>query len=173
VPGPVFLHGDGVTLRVLERADIPCLQRASNDPALRGRTQQLPRTRASVERAFEERDGDQVARLVCTADEPVGVVAFDPLDRAAGTATLTHWLVPEARGEGYAREAVERLLAYGFEELGLHRIASEAPAGDQRRMALLEGVGFTHEGTRREDTFADGSYHDTHCYGLLATEWEG
>lgn len=98
-------------------------------------------------------------------------MGFDPLDRAAGTAWLVHWL-PEARGDGYAREAVQRLLAYGFEELGLHRVGAEAPAGDQRAMALLEGLGFAHEGTRREETFADGEYQDTHCYGLLAPERE-
>lgn len=174
MPGPVFLHGDGITLRVLERADAPFLQRAANDPALRGRGQLRPRTRERVEGTVAERDDDPAVLelLICAADEPVGLVAFDPLDRAAGTAALTHWLVPEARGEGYAREAADRLLAYGFEELRLHRVGAEVAAGDQRRMALLEGLGFSHEGTRREETFADGAYRDTHCYGLLAPEWE-
>jgi RimJ/RimL family protein N-acetyltransferase len=171
MPGPVFLHGDGITLRVLERGDVPFVQRAANDPALRRRDQRTPVPLARAKERYEERDGI-LELLVCTGDDPVGMVGFGSLDRAAGTATLVHWLVPEARGEGYGREAVGRLLAYGFDELGLHRVGAEVPADDQRRMALLEGLGFEHEGTRREDTYVDGEHRDTHCYGLLASDRE-
>lgn len=48
MPGPVFLHSDGVTLQVLERADVPFVKRAANDPALRQRDHRLLRTRASA-----------------------------------------------------------------------------------------------------------------------------
>lgn len=176
MPGPVFLHGEGVTLRVLEREDVSFVQQAMNDPSLRRTTgsQRLPSTLEREQREFEACDADSevLELLVCVDEEPVGVVQFDPLDRDADTATLSHWLVPEAWGNGYGREAVEQFLAFGFEELGLHRVTSEVVAFNQRSMALLDGLGFTHEGTRREDTFADGDRQDTHVYGLLAGEWQ-
>jgi RimJ/RimL family protein N-acetyltransferase len=174
MPGPVFLHGEGVTLRVLEREDVPFVQRAANDPSIRRAIggQPSPTTREREERDFEVRDADpEVLELLVCTDEPVGVVEFDPLDREADTATLSHWLVPEARGNGYAREALSEFLGFGFGELGLHRVTAEAFAFDQRSVALLDRLGFTREGTRREDTVADGERHDVHVYGLLAGEW--
>ncbi|MFB6172975.1 MAG: GNAT family N-acetyltransferase [Haloarculaceae archaeon] len=175
MPGPVFLHGERVTLRVLEEADLPFVQRAANDPDLRRATggQQFPSTRAYEERQFEARDADPevLELLICADGDPVGVVAFEQLDRDADAATLSYWLVPEARGNGYAREAVERFLTFGFDELGLHRVTAEAFSFNERSQTLLDRLGFTHEGTRREDVFADGRRHATRVYGLLAREW--
>lgn len=84
MPGPEFLRGERVSLRVLERDDLPFVQRAANDPDLRRATggQSFSTTREYYERQFDDRDTDPkvIELLICDDDSPMGVVEFDPLD---------------------------------------------------------------------------------------------
>ncbi len=53
----------------------------------------------------------------------------------------------------------------------MHKIAANVFAFNEPSQALVESLGFTHEGTNREERFADGEYHDVYRYGVLAREW--
>lgn len=174
MPGPAFLDGERVSLRTIEEEDLEFLQRHVNDPSVWraiGRTDPINREQ---EREFFEDvvcDDGSVNLLATVDGERVGTVGLDPGDRAAGTAELGYWIAPDARREGYGTEAAELVVGYGFDQLGLHRIAARVFEFNEPSMRLLERVGFTHEGIHREDEFVDGAYRDTHWYGLLEEEW--
>ena len=78
---------------------------------------------------------------------------------------------PEAWGEGYATEATELLVAYGFDQLRFNKVVAHAFAFNAASRRVLEKVGFTEEGVDREEAFIDGEYVDVHRYGLLEREW--
>ncbi|MDP9239307.1 MAG: GNAT family N-acetyltransferase [Actinomycetota bacterium] len=63
---------------------------------------------------------------------------IDELNRSAAAG---YWLAPEARGSGYAAEALAVLAAWGFAELGLERIELHAAEGNiaSQRTALRAG----------------------------------
>ena len=71
----------------------------------------------------------------------------------------------------YAPDAARTTLEYGFGELGMHRIWVEIYEFDTAKRRLLEELGFQLEGRHREHHFAEGGYHDSLFYGLLASEW--
>lgn len=75
----------------------------------------------------------------------------------------------DAWGQGYAREAMERVLRYGFEELGLERLTARFHAGNEASRTLLERLGFAHEGTLRGHVVRDGVRRDCLLYGLNKT----
>ncbi len=75
-------------------------------------------------------------------------------------------------GRGYAREAVEALLAFAFGELDLHRIEADADPRNDASIGLLERIGFVREGTLRERWIVAGETQDTAFFGLLRREWE-
>jgi RimJ/RimL family protein N-acetyltransferase len=174
MPGPVFVDGDGVSLRTVEEEDVEFLQAQVNDPRIRrpiGRSRPL---NGPQERTFFEDvvcDDETVHVLVVADTEPVGMVGLDPIDWGARRAELGYWVAPDAQGQGYGTEAVTLLVDYAFDQLGLHRIAARVFAFNDPSARLLERVGFTREGTHRDDVFVDGTYHDAHWYGVLEQEW--
>jgi RimJ/RimL family protein N-acetyltransferase len=176
MPGPVFISGDRVDLRVIEREDVPFLQRSRNNPELRTPLVFTePRTHEQMETFYEERIAEEngdAQLLVCEPDgDPVGVVNLYDVRHDHGE--IAYWLVPAAQGKGYATEAVSLLVEYAFETRGLHRVYAKAAAFNDDSRRLLERLGFSEEGRLREHLFLDGAYHDEVWYGLLREEWDG
>jgi RimJ/RimL family protein N-acetyltransferase len=76
-----------------------------------------------------------------------------------------HW------GRGYAPEALEALLAYGFDTLGLNRIEADIDPHNTGSQRVLEKLGFRKEGYMPERWIVDGVSADTAFYGLLRSYW--
>lgn len=172
MPGAVFLEGDRVDLRTVEVEDADVLQRAYNEPAFRGgflidTPSNRDATEEWIERATEA--DDSVYLIVCVDGEVVGCVSLR--DIRQDHAMLAYWSLPEHRGNGYVVEAATVLLEHAFDAMGLHRVFAWAVATNEASKAVLDRLGFTHEGTYREHVYVDGDYRDTEHFGLLADEW--
>jgi ribosomal-protein-alanine N-acetyltransferase len=174
MPGAVFISGDTVTLRTLEDEDRDALQATANHPAVRTHAGGPPEP-------FDEhdtddylewlRDDDRVALAITVDDAYVGMVSLKRVERSNDYAAAGVHVHPDHQRNGYAREAVSLLLDWGFDEYGLHKIGANAYEFNDASRNLLESLGFTHEGTHRDERYAHGQYHDVHHYGLLADEW--
>lgn len=175
MPGAVFLRGETVTLRTVEREDADLLQRAYNEPAFqRGFLIPHPTNRRGIETRIAdtvEDNDDCIYLLTCVDGEPVGGVSLREI--RGPHAMLAYWLLPRARGDGYVTEATSLLVDHAFENLGLHRVFAWTIDDNHPSKAVLRRLGFSHEGTYREHVFTRGEYHDTEHYGLLESEWEG
>ncbi|WP_267639282.1 GNAT family N-acetyltransferase [Haloarchaeobius amylolyticus] len=174
MPGPVFTRGDRIELRTVEDEDLPHLQRLRNDPELRvfagGPPEPFdePDTEGFLEWLRED---DTMALLACIDGEYVGMVTLKRIQRPHDTADAGVHIAPDEQGKGYATEACSLVLDYAFDQLGLHKVGAYSFDFNEPSQALLEKLGFTHEGRRREERFANGEHHDVHYYGLLAREW--
>ncbi len=105
------------------------------------------------------------------SDRVIGTVTLASIDRTHHRAELGYALAPEQRGQGRATEAVRLALAHAFDALEMHRIEADVDPNNAPSIALLERLGFTREGYRRERWFMDGEWQDTVDYGLLASRW--
>ncbi len=80
-------------------------------------------------------------------------------------------------GRGFATEAVHRVMRYGFEECGAHRIEAYCNPENVRSWTLLERVHMRREGHFLKKAFfmLDPSghplWHDAYAYGLMEEEW--
>jgi RimJ/RimL family protein N-acetyltransferase len=175
MPGTVFIDGDRIDLRTVEEEDIEFLKRGVNHPEIRRYISvfRTPQNTERYEETFENIDSsdDGASLLICADGEPVGSIQLYPIDDSRGWANLGYWVHPDEQGNGYATEACELTIEYGFRELRLHRISAVTMTANVGSQRVLERVGFTHEGTRREAAFAEGEYVDDEQYGLLETEW--
>ena len=77
------------------------------------------------------------------------------------------------RGQGYATEAAQGLVGYGFASLNLHRIYADTDSGNPESWNVMERLGMRREGYFREAIFRDGEWLDVLIYGILAAEWQG
>jgi RimJ/RimL family protein N-acetyltransferase len=75
------------------------------------------------------------------------------------------------RGRGLGLEAVRQLLAYGFDDLNLHRIALQVFATNTRAITTYERAGFRREGTLKDAMFLDGQFVDVLSMAILAREF--
>jgi RimJ/RimL family protein N-acetyltransferase len=78
---------------------------------------------------------------------------------------------PAARGRGIGWQALARILDFGFNEYGLHRIWLHTLPDNQTAAALYAKAGFVREGVEREALPRDGGFTDQYRWSLLAQEW--
>uniref|UniRef100_UPI00345C149A GNAT family N-acetyltransferase n=1 Tax=Sphingomonas bacterium TaxID=1895847 RepID=UPI00345C149A len=74
-------------------------------------------------------------------------------------------------GQGYAREAVSRLLDLLFREEGNRRVFADTDPDNTGSNSLLESLGFVREGVLRGEWETHLGVRDSFIWGLLAEEW--
>ena len=89
---------------------------------------------------------------------------------ASGEADIGFELDPEYWGNGYATEAGDALVRFGFHELKLHRISSWCIADNVASKRVLEKLGLRLEGRLRENVYFKDRYWDTLVFGMLRSE---
>ena len=73
----------------------------------------------------------------------------------------------EAWGQGYAHEAMARVIRYGFDDMELERLSARFHAGNAASRRLLEKLGFAYEGTLRGHVVREGARRDCELYGRM------
>jgi RimJ/RimL family protein N-acetyltransferase len=86
-------------------------------------------------------------------------------------AELGYWLAAPAWGHGFATEAAQAAVDFGFRELGLARVYAQVLAGNRGSLAVLDKLGMVNEGVKRQHVNKARRLHDVVLYGLLRDEW--
>jgi [ribosomal protein S5]-alanine N-acetyltransferase len=101
----------------------------------------------------------------------IGSIGLE-LDLAQRRAKLGCWVGRPYWGRGYCTEAVEAVIAYGFETFALERIWAARFSWNAASARVLDKSGFAQEGCRREYVAARGRKEIVVTHGLLRWEWE-
>jgi [ribosomal protein S5]-alanine N-acetyltransferase len=80
-------------------------------------------------------------------------------------------IAPDYWNRGYATEAMRSMLAFGFEQLGLHRISASTMAANVGAWRVLEKLGMRREGELRETTLLADGWANSVIYAILEHEW--
>jgi RimJ/RimL family protein N-acetyltransferase len=173
-----MLQGNIVTLRPMERADIPRLWEFAQDMDLGLVTggDGRPTSQAAIERVFQEKwadvVGDSVRWAIAAHDLLIGGVELTHIDWRNRSAEMAVWIGDRAyRQRGCGTDAMSLALNYAFKVLGLHRVTYLAAAPNVAALATYKKVGFREEGRMRLALYRDGQYYDRVMLGLLREEW--
>ncbi|MBT3285198.1 GNAT family N-acetyltransferase [Candidatus Bathyarchaeota archaeon] len=82
--------------------------------------------------------------------ESIGTIGMYSNSKDHKRAEIGYDLMREHWGNGYMTEAVEALVSYGFETLGLERIEATVDPENGASIRILEKNSFQHEGTLRK-----------------------
>ncbi|KYC42220.1 GCN5 family acetyltransferase [Scytonema hofmannii PCC 7110] len=74
-------------------------------------------------------------------------------------------------GQGYATEAGEKLLEFGFQQLKLHRIFAICDSHNHLSARVLVKIGMRQEGYLREYEWMRGEWRDVLLYAILEKDW--
>ncbi len=87
-------------------------------------------------------------------------------------AELGYWVTVPKWGQGIATEAANRVVEFGFADLGLNRISAHHMLRNPASGRVLEKLGMVREGVLRKLARKWGEFHDVAVFGILAEDWE-
>ena len=102
----------------------------------------------------------------------IGSVGFISLNKTHKEGEIGYWISSDYEGKGLMTECVRASIKYGFKQLDLHRIVIRCSSANLKSSSIPRRLGFTHEGTLRQDRLENGAYTDTLVFGLLKSEWK-
>ena len=155
-------------LRPFESSDAADVQRLAGDRAIAEMTLEIPhpyevemaeRWISTLQGRFES--GEEVVFAVTIRESArlagaVGLELTPRFDRAE----LGYWIAKDNWGRGYATEAAEAVLSYGFTTRGLHRIHATPFKRNPASVRVLQKLGMKHEGQAREHVKKWGVFED-------------
>lgn len=86
-------------------------------------------------------------------------------------AELGYWIALDCWNRGYATEASQRLIDFGFDVLSLHRIEARHFLRNPASGRVMQKLGMQHEGVERDWAFKWDRFEALAVYSILAPEW--
>lgn len=177
-----MIHGQLITLRAIERADLDALWRWYNDPEVMYFWAEPHKvvSRDELEARYSGLSGPTgqshwlliTTRDACGQGEPIGRIGYVELDRRNRHAEIAlkigerdYW------GRGYGTDALLAFLGYLFHELNLHKVYLRVEAFNPRAQRVYEKCGFRRDGVFRDHTFLGGRYYDATLMSLTEEEF--
>jgi RimJ/RimL family protein N-acetyltransferase len=176
---PPTLETPRLVLRSFTLTDAPDVQRLARDREIAATTLQIPHPYedgmaeawiGTHQEQFEQ--GKLVNFAIVLREEAalVGAVGLR-LDPRNTRAELGYWVGKAYWNRGYGTEASRAVLAYGFDELQLHRIFACYFAHNPASGRIMEHLGMKAEGRLRQHVQKWGQFVDLVIYGILRSEF--
>jgi RimJ/RimL family protein N-acetyltransferase len=172
-----MLKGQRLTLRAIERGDLPRYVAWLNDPEVTHHIKTfLPMNLEDETEWYERQRKDNtilnLAIVVNDEERHIGSVSLFKINQREQNAELgivigdkTCW------SQGYGREAIQLLLHLGFTELNLHRIYLRVDANHTPAIRCYLSCGFVEEGRLRDVVFRQGRFGDQLMMSVLRPEY--
>jgi [ribosomal protein S5]-alanine N-acetyltransferase len=180
---PPMFRTQRLMLRAIDDADLADLFLVNADPEVTRFLPYPPWQNMNDATAWLERTKTRFAEHVAAQfairiDQPhaitartIGTALLFQFDTQHEVAEVGYVIAREYWGKGYTTEAMRPLIDYAFDTLGFHRLEAKLDPRNLASTKVLTKLGFTHEGTRRENWLDHAGRSDTGLYGLLQTEW--
>jgi len=124
---------------------------------------------------FNQNSGIRWGIRLKKSNELLGTCGFNSWNPNMKNAVIGYDLLPKYWGNGYTREAVNKIVESAF--LGelpcgeLNRIQGDTVPGNSASESLLLKLGFKEEGIRRQSGYWKNKFHDLKCFGLIKAEY--
>ncbi len=106
-----------------------------------------------------------------TENRLIGTCGYHQWSHQNQRAEIGYDLSPAYWGQGMMSEALRRVLAYGYEQMGLNRIQAVVYVENDRSATLHTHLGFVREGLMRDYHALNGQYYDHRLFALLRRDY--
>jgi RimJ/RimL family protein N-acetyltransferase len=170
-----MLKGKHVTLRAMEREDLPLLAAYNNDIEVElagGGDPPLPQSLARLLAEYDQnaaKGGRNGPNFAIEADGKfIGQCGLFDFQHLSRTCELGITIGDKAYwGRGYGREAVTLLLDYAFRHHNIRRVILRVNGRNERAIKAYQGAGFVEEGRLKEHVWSNGRYDDLVLMGVF------
>lgn len=121
-----------------------------------------------------EEDGDTLRLAVIRQVDSalLGEVLLKMANKAALQGEVGYIFNPTFAGAGYATEAAQMMVGFGFRQCGFHRIFARLDPLNAGSVGVVERLGFRREAHLLQNDRFDDTWGDEFIYALLKAEWE-
>ena len=104
----------------------------------------------------------------------VGGVGLSSINRKQKKADIGYWIAEPYWRKGYVSEAVEKLINFAFNKLGIEKIVIPAFVENKGSNALIKKIGgkFIKIKKKAVKAKSTGKTHDESIYWILKSEWK-
>ena len=113
----------------------------------------------------------QIALQLKSTGQLIGDCAFCVLADEPLQATIGFTLSQRYHGNGYATEAVRRLIDYLFDNFKLHRVRAICDVENLASVRVLERLGLRREAHLIDHEWFKGHWSSVYWYAILEDEW--
>ncbi len=124
------------------------------------------------QQAEQPRRKFQLAVLLKQGERLIGNCGIRINDPDLREANIGYELASDQWGQGYATEAAQAILRFGFDELGMHRVWAETIVENIGSARVLRKLGMRLEAHEREKEWIKDRWHDRLTYAILDHEWQ-
>lgn len=121
----------------------------------------------ALQRAYARGEFFDWALILRSENKMIGTCGFTALWESDLKGEIGYVLSPDYRGLGLMTEAAKRVIAFGFDELGLARIEARHVFGNERSAAVMRRCGMEYEGTLRKSMMIKGELKTVSVYAIL------
>lgn len=150
-----FMRSDATMLRYIHREPAASLQEAED----------------YIVRINNDIDANEAILWgIALSEDPailIGTICYWQFIREHHRAETGYMLHPDFWKKGIMKEALLKVMEYGFTTLRLHSIKARLDPANTASAALLESTGFVQEGYFKENLFFRGRFLDTVVYSRL------
>lgn len=97
----------------------------------------------------------------------IGTVGFTSFDLPNHSAEVGYVVSPVYQGKGYATEALQRVISFGFHVCGLVRISAVCMKENTASLRVMEKCGMKREGLLRSAVYAKGKMNDVYLSAII------
>lgn len=136
----------------------------------RPRAQSEEDIRLFIERAKTDiEQGTGLSWGICLQGEDalIGYIGYWRMQPSNFRSEVGYALHPDHQGKGLAREALEAVIDFGFNQMGLHSMEANINPGNDASRQLLLRCGFVKEAYFRQNYYFNGQFLDSEIYSLL------
>ena len=118
--------------------------------------------------------GERINWGIClkSTGQLIGMIGFVQIKPEHFRGEVGYVLAKAYHRQGIMREALNKVLHFGFETLQFHSIEAIVDADNTASSALLLDAGFRQEAYFREDFYQHTSFRNSVHYGMLAKEFK-
>lgn len=170
-----FLKNKHISLRALERGDLPYLYQLENKESAREYGDSLmPHSKYVLKEFITNADKDiyvtKQLRLViehnesCEAIGMIDLFDFSPQHQRAGVGI---WIDDDYRQKGFAREALESLSTFAFDTLMVNQLFCHINQDNLASIKLFKNVGFSEIGVLKQWTRTKSGFQDVTVFQMI------
>jgi len=166
-----MLKGKNVSLRIVEKEDLPLWTEWANDPKLLGEYLRLRQSsKTDLEKQYDKSPPEAKSFFIEKKDgtKVGGILHF----LVGELMEIGYALIPSERGKGYCTEAAMIIVDYLFLSRDIVRIQAHTDVRNVASQKVLEKAGFKREGVIRKSMFIRGEWRNTYLFSILREEWK-
>ncbi len=172
-----MIKGDLVGLRAVEKEDLALLRDWRNIPEFRRNFREVRELNLTNQEKWFERScvnnpNDFMFVIVRLSDnKPIGACGLLYINWIIRSADFSFYIGDNNSyidSEGYAKDAANLLINYGFSNLNLHKIWMELYEFDKLKLDFFQNeFNFQVDGKLRDNSFEDGKYWDSYIISKI------